>query len=163
MKLICLIILFLSLFQTVGALSVERSADTAAGRVELGKNEENNSCEILLGSCVIKKFDCEYGYAPVIIGHLKGNFSAYSDVLVIQRLPMGNACNGGALEFLGLSEGGSHSFSEAISFCGGLDPIVAQSQEKAILIFPGGPPNRGGGYIPTEVWIFENGEIEQLK
>jgi len=135
---------------------------TGAGKVEITKLADNKSCELKIKNRVIHQYDCEFSYLPTIIEHFKGNFSPFTEILVIQEWPMGNACNGGAIRFLGIKKKGTYILSKEIGFCGGPDPIVGQSRGKVLLIFPGSPPNRGDGNISTEVWIFENGKTIQL-
>ena len=63
------------------------------------KLDDNKSCELKIKNRVVHQYDCEFSYPPTIIEHLKGNFPPFTEIMVIQEWPMGNACNGGAIRF----------------------------------------------------------------
>ena len=75
---------------------------------------------------------------------------------------LGNACNGGDLIFLGLKTDKSYLLSNSIEFCGGRQPDITWGQNKVTVFIPGGPPNRGTGYIPPETVIHQKGFATKL-
>jgi hypothetical protein len=136
---------------------------TAAGELVVFRVESSGRCGITLGGKAILDADCQYHYAPRVLGHFKGGIRPFDEVVVLQDSPMGNACNGGPLWFLGINRDGSHKISEKIDFCGGRDPVVKRGADRVTVLLPGGPPNRGKGYIPSETWVYQDGKVRQLK
>jgi hypothetical protein len=65
------------------------------------------------------------------------------------------------LRFLGLKADGSFQLSNEIEFCGGKRPIITWGDDKAVVTLPGDLPNRGAGYIPTETWIYQGGNVRR--
>ena len=99
---------------------------------------------------------------PTILKHFDA-VSPYDKVVVFQQNMWGNACDGGPIWFLGLKRDGSFNVSEPIDFCGGRPPTIARTDGRIVVTIPGGPPNRGRGYIPGETWVYENGRVRQLR
>jgi hypothetical protein len=100
---------------------------------------------------------------PKVLKHITKGIPPFDEVVVFQQNMWGNACNGGPIWFLGLKKNGSFDISNDIDFCGGKEPIIKEEPGKIIVIIPGGPPNRGKGYIPGETWVYQNGEAQQIK
>ena len=53
--------------------------------------------------------------------------------------------------------------SGPLDFCGGKDPVIKHQGEIISIAFPGGPPNRGSGHIPTEKWKYRNGQLKKIE
>jgi hypothetical protein len=100
---------------------------------------------------------------PEIIKHIKTTVGPFDEVAIIQQNMWGNACDGGPIWFLGLKKDGSFSISTPVDHCGGPSPVIHSNSNRITLVIPGHPPNRGKGYIPAETWIYENGEVKQVK
>ena len=149
------------------------SIKTIAGefRITEKKISEESSCkfDISFNGKIILQTDCtneknEYAGTPIPIIHTYYKASGvrpFDEVILLQFHMTGNACNGGPFVFIGLKENKTFKISKAIDYCGGPSPIVTWSDTKVTLFVPGGPPNRGAGYIPPETWIYENGLIKK--
>lgn len=96
---------------------------------------------------------------PRVLQRYADGIAPYAEVVVFQQHMRGNACNGGPLWILGLHRDGRHALSAPIDFCGGRDPQLAATREQLTITLPGGPMNRGDGTIPTEVWVYRDGEV----
>ena len=92
-----------------------------------------------------------------------GGLGEFEEVVLFQMQMLGNACDGGDLIFLGLKKNANYSLSQNIGFCGGRPPVITWSPDKVTVYLPGGPPNRGTGYIPSETWIYVKGSVTKLK
>jgi hypothetical protein len=144
---------------------------TPAGEIritQLDEGELGNKFVVTLGDKSVLQTDGEGGGqfsespVPGILKHFNA-VAPYDEVVVFQQHMWGNACDGGPVWFLGLKRDGSFDVSPPIDFCGGRPPVIKQTAGRIVVTFPGGPPNRGRGYIPTETWVYENGQVRQLK
>ena len=144
---------------------------TPAGEIritQLDEGELGNKFAVTLGDKSILQTngeeDGQFSDSPVptILKHFAA-VKPYDEVIVFQQNMWGNACDGGPLWFLGLKRDGSFSVSSPVDFCGGRPPVLKQTAGRIVITLPGGPPNRGSGYIPTETWVYENGQVRQLK
>jgi hypothetical protein len=144
---------------------------TPAGEIritQLDEGELGNKFAVTLGDKSILQTngeeDGQFSDSPVptILKHFNA-VTPYDAVVVFQQNMWGNACDGGPLWFLGLKRDGTFSVSSPIDFCGGRPPTITQSASRIVVTIPGGPPNRGRGYIPGETWVYENGQVRQLK
>lgn len=100
---------------------------------------------------------------PAVLRHLTQPLPPFDQVVVLQQHMYGNACNGGPLWMLGLDRDGSHDVSEPIDFCGGKAPVIELDDDRLVITLPGGPRNRGAGTLPTETWIYQDGEVRQAQ
>jgi hypothetical protein len=128
--------------------------------------EELCAYEVRLAGKLILKTNCNddkdpYSGTPLpeIYSYFGDSLAPFDEVVLLQFNMLGNACNGGPLRFLGLKADGSFQLSNEIEFCGGKQPIITWGGDKAIVTLPGGPPNRGSGYIPSETWTYEGGKV----
>ncbi len=144
------------------AVTADDSIETIAGPLFLTVNKATNKCEYKIKEQTILSFDCEYSYTPDVLGVFNGNFNEFTQLVVIQESPMGNACNGGPLHLIAFNKKTKPFIFKPIDFCGGKDPILKGDAKSVTITFPGGPPNRGEGYIPTETWYF-NGKISKQR
>ena len=156
---------------SVSAQQVKERLATPAGEIritQLDAGELGNKFAVTLGDKSILQTngeeDGQFSDSPVptILKHFNA-VTPYDTVVVFQQNMWGNACDGGPLWFLGLKRDGTFSVSSPIDFCGGRPPVIRQTAGRIIVTLPGGPPNRGEGYIPTETWVYENGRVRQLK
>lgn len=135
---------------------------TVAGTLVLDQ-DNSGDCRLLLNQQVAQKFNCQAAYPPQVLGHFKGNLGSFQEVVVLQEMPMGNACNGGSLYFLGIRPNKSYQISAPLDFCGGKPPILTRRGNKIVVTMPGGQPNRGTGYIPPRIWQYENGKVTRVR
>lgn len=156
---------------SVGAQQVKERLATPAGEIritQLDTGELGNKFAVTLGDKTILQTngeeDGQFSDSPVptILKHFDA-VEPFDAVVVFQQNMWGNACDGGPLWFLGLKRDGSFNVSAPIDFCGGRPPVIKQTAGRIVVTLPGGPPNRGSGYIPTETWVYENGRVRQLK
>lgn len=140
-----------------------RTVPTVAGELKILEKNASGQCVVLLAGKAVHKLDCQFSYPPNLLGHFKGSFGSFQEVVVWQESPMGNACNGGPLHFLGIRGGGGYELSPPLDFCGGADPVLKQEAGRIVVTLPGGAPNRGPGTIPTRVWVYENGKLTKTK
>lgn len=138
-----------------------QTQETAGGRLELGDKTAAGQCPVLLGGAVVLRIDCRTSYPPRVLGRFMGDFGRFEEVIVVQEQPMGNACNGGPLHFLGIRNDG-HEVSGPIDFCGGADPVLTHDGDRLRVTFPGGPPNRGETAVADEVWHYEDGRVTKV-
>jgi len=148
------------------------SVHTIAGELKIVEVKANCQFNLVLNDKVILKTDCDDEstryYAtpePTIHTYYKSleGLGEFEEVVLLQMQMLGNACEGGDLIFLGLKKNGSFSLSNSIDFCGGRPPIITWGSDKVTVFIPGGPPNRGTGYIPSETWIYEKGRVTKLR
>jgi hypothetical protein len=151
----------LLLFSTVQA--EEKRVTTVAGDVKYSLNEKNSECVFILNEKPIYKMGCEAAFLPEVIGDFREGFGSVDQLVVIQERPMGNACNGGPLHFMGFRKDASYSVSGPLDFCGGKDPVLKRKGMDVFITFPGGPTNRGNGRIPTERWVYRNNQVQKMK
>jgi hypothetical protein len=148
------------------------SLHTIAGELKIIELEAHCKYKVLLADKIILQTDCqnesnEY-YAtpePTIHTYYKSlaDVGDFEEVVLFQMQMLGNACDGGDLIFLGLRRNKSSVLSNGIDFCGGRPPVITWGADKVTVLIPGGPPNRGKGYIPPETWVYENGRVKKLK
>jgi hypothetical protein len=149
---------------------VKDSLHTIAGDLKIVESKANCRYSVLLNDKVLLKTDCDNEsstyYAtpePTIHTYYKSleGFGDFDEVVLLQMQMLGNACDGGDLIFLGLRKDGSHKLSNSIGFCGGRPPVITWGADRVTVFIPGGPPNRGKGYIPSETWIYEKGSVRR--
>jgi hypothetical protein len=143
---------------------------TIAGELEIIPLDEPCKFNVSLGGKTILTTDCEAESnpwsstpIPTVRTHHKTRVGPFAEVVLLQMGMLGNACDGGPLLFLGLKADHTYSVSEPIDFCGGKPPNVTWNSSRATVRIPGGPPNRGTGYIPGETWVYQNGVVKKLK
>jgi hypothetical protein len=156
---------------SVSAQQVKERLATPAGEIritQLDAGELGNKFAVTLGDKTILQTNGEEdgqffdSPVPTILKHFNA-VTPFDAVVVFQQNMWGNACDGGPLWFLGLKRDGTFSVSSPIDFCGGRPPVIKQTAGRIVVTLPGGPPNRGSGYIPTETWVYENGQVRHLK
>ena len=148
----------------------DKSISTVAGELSIRETDEACAYEVRLAGKLLLKTDCQdegNPYAgtplPVIYSYFPGDqIEPFDEVVLLQFNMFGNACNGGPLRFLGLKEDGTYQLSDEIDFCGGHRPVVTWGDNKATVLLPGGPPNRGTGYVPSETWVYQGGKVRRL-
>lgn len=156
---------------SAGAQQVKERLATPAGEIrvtQLDTGALGNKFAVTLGDKSVLQTNGEeaglFSDSPVpSILKRYDRVEPFDTVVVFQQNMWGNACDGGPLWFLGLKRDGSFSVSAPIDFCGGRRPVIKQTAGRIVVTLPGGPPNRGSGYIPTETWVYENGRVRQLK
>jgi hypothetical protein len=173
-------ILILTMLLTVGfpALvlgqtpAAKDSLHTIAGNLKIVEVKANCQFKVTLNDKVILKTDCDDQssayYAtpePTIHTYYKSlsGVGDFEEVVLFQMQMLGNACDGGDLMFLGLKKNGSYSLSNGIDFCGGRPSVITWGTDKVTVFIPGGPPNRGTGYIRSETWIYQKGQVTKQR
>src|SRR5262249_46279572 len=148
------------------------SLHTIAGDLKIIELKANCRFNILLNDQIIFKTDCDDEsskyYAtpePTIHTYYKSltGIVGFEEAVLLQMQMLGNACDGGDLIFLGLKKDGSYKLSDSIGFCGGRPPVITWDPDKVTVFIPGGPPNRGKGYIPAETWVYEKGKVTRRR
>lgn len=134
--------------------------------------EERCKYNAVLNAKIVLRTDCDdesnkYQATPEPTIHtyyksISKGIGDFDEVILFQMQMMGNACDGGDLIFLGLKNDKSYMLSNNIEFCGGREPVISWGQNKVTVFIPGGPPNRGTGYIPSETWVYEKGFVTKL-
>ena len=148
----------------------DKSISTIAGELTVRETDQACAYEVRIGGKLVLKTNCQDEsdpYAgtplPVIYSYFPGDsIEPFDEVVLLQFNMFGNACNGGPLRFLGLKEDGTYQLSGEIDFCGGKRPVVTWGDNKGTVLLPGGPPNRGTGYIPSETWVYQGGKVRRL-
>ena len=174
-------ILFLTAFLMAGFPAIasgqtsqvtKDSLHTIAGDLKIVEVKAFCRYNVTLNDKLILKTDCDdestVFYAtpePTIHTYYKSlvGLGAFEEVVLFQMQMLGNACDGGDLIFLGLKKNGSYSLSNSIDFCGGRPPVIAWGTDRVTVFIPGGPPNRGTGYIPSETWVYEKGRATKQR
>lgn len=168
------VFLFLIVFaSSVNGQVLKGRLNTVAGELKIAQLDEGelgNKFTVTLDGNVILKTDGDnegnrfFNFpVPSILRHFKNGVRPFNEVVLFQQNMWGNACNGGPLWFLGLNRNGSFVISSSIDFCGGRDPVIREGVNKVTVIILGGPPNRGRGYIPGETYVYQNGEVRQIR
>lgn len=145
--------------------------NTVAGELKIVALKDGCKFNVTLNRKVVLNTDCDdeknvWSTTPIPSIHTyykSQGVSPFDEVVLLQMNMLGNACDGGPLLFLGLKGDKTFSLSKSIDFCGGAPPVVTWSNSRVTVLIPGGPPNRGTGYIPAETWVYENGGVRQLK
>lgn len=144
---------------------------TVAGELTIGRQEPEPLpvWAVRLGGELVRRFDArDEGDElaafpqPSLLRRIGGGVAPFDEVVVLQQHGGGNACNGGPLWLLGLRRDGDFSASPAIDFCGGGEPHVERDGERLRIEIPGGPPNRGEGWVAGETWVYEEGVLRRL-
>lgn len=140
--------------------------------VQLDDLQLGNEFAVLLNGKIILKTGGEEGKddfrfhslpLPDVILHLNQGVKPFDEVFVFMQRMWGNACDGGAIWFLGVKSGGRHAISDPIDFCGGPPPILTVMENKVIITDPAHPPNDGKGWIPEDQWVYEEGKVRRAK
>jgi len=141
---------------------------TIAGVLRILEQEPNCRYDVVLDRKTIWHTDCHDASStdtdmpiPTIHTYYKQGVKPFPEVILMQQQMLGNACNGGPLWFIGLRQDGSYALSHHIAFCGGRQPVVTWSEDKVTVVLPGGPPNRGTGFLPTVTWVYEDGQVRR--
>ena len=143
---------------------------TPKGELKIHHNEalevkqSDEVCAVTVGDEIAFIDKCSGEYSPTIIGRFKKILpnKEESMIVVIQRQPGGNACNGGPLIMIEATKNYTTT-SLPLDFCGGADPVITPNAKGIMITFPGGAPNRGSGYIPTEKYQYQGGFISKLR
>jgi hypothetical protein len=108
---------------------------------------------------------CDTEGDPTIIGNIRRRSPDGDErqVVVIQRNPAGNGCNGGQLFVVEVSKKYDAMVSPQLDFCGGVDPVITQNAKGILITFPGGPANHGAGKAPTERWQYQGGAFFKVR
>jgi hypothetical protein len=139
------------------------SCQTACGVFEIKPKGSDGHCRALLAGKMVRSFDCRNALPPRIIAHYPIGFGKFSDVIVIQEQPAGNACSGGRLYLVGVKKSGLHETTAPIDFCSGRDPVVERRGLKIVITFPDGSLNRGAGNGTAAVWEYCEGTLLKIK
>jgi len=147
------------------------SLTTIAGELKIVALKDSCKFNVTLNGKVVLRTDCDdernaWATTPIPSIHTyykSHGVRPFDEVVLLQMNMLGNACDGGPLLFLGLKSDKTFSLSGMIDFCGGSPPVVTWSGSRVTVLIPGGPPNRGTGYIPAETWVFENGVVKRAK
>ena len=98
---------------------------------------------------------------PDVILHITAELPPFQEVFVVQQRMWGNACDGGPIWFLGVKADGTFSVSDPVDYCGGPPPIFTVTSEKVTITDQGHAPNRGAAFIPEDVWVYQDGKVNQ--
>lgn len=147
------------------------SLTTVAGDLRIVAVKDLCKFKVTLDGKVILTTDCDdernvWSTTPLPSIHTyykSQGVRPFDEVVLLQMNMLGNACDGGPLLFLGLKKDKTWAWSKRIDFCGGSPPVVTWSNARVTVLIPGGPPNRGTGYIPAETWSYENGVVKRAK
>ena len=141
---------------------------TSAGLLEISEQEGGCAYRVSLGDRPLLTTNCKEDAdpnrnfpIPLVRAHFAPGPAPFDEVVVVQQGMLGSACSGGPIWFLGV-KGGVAQMSGQIDFCGGRDLVIRAEPTRVVVFLPGGPPNRGTGYIPSETWAFESGHVRQL-
>lgn len=160
LKLAFFFVLSLFLISNIQGQERKYSISTAAGKLNVSSIAGEIDCVIKLGGKVIRTFECDY--SPIVLKHIKQPILLFDEIIVFQEQTSAQSCEGLDVFFLGLNRGGTYKFSDSIEYCGGPRPIVTISGEKITITFPAFKAF-SGGLIRKQVWVYENGEIRQIK
>jgi hypothetical protein len=152
----------LPLLLVVSAHAEERRVETVAGDLLIRKSEGSSECTVDIAGTVVARIDCEGAYLPNVLANFQ-NVGSLRQVLVLQETPTGNACNGGPVRVISITGDLKASASRPLDFCGGPNPQIVRRANGVLITFPGGPPNRGSGRLPTERWRFSERKLEKLR
>lgn len=124
---------------------------------------DNKTCQGQIKNKTVFEFACVDQYPPQSLGLFKLKDKNYSEVLILQEAPMGNACNGGPLHLFGVNSNNQFTNLGTIDFCGGKDPIIKTTKNTITITFPTSSLNHGDGTSSTEKWQYTEGKISKLK
>lgn len=166
------VLILMSAFAFAQTGATKDSLHTIAGDLKIVELKANCRYQVVLNDKTVLSTNCDDEstsyYAtpePTIHSYYKSltGTSGFDELVLLQMQTLGNACDGGDLLFVGLRKNGSFSLAKPIEFCGGRPPVITWSADKVIVVLPGGPPNRGTGYIPSETWIYTNGVVTRSR
>lgn len=166
-------LLALSLVIPMTALAADsgKPVPTIAGDLKIFHGEDiqvksdDQVCAVKVGGKLVYITRCEAEDDPAIIANIRRKSSDGDDrqVIIIQRNPAGNACNGGPLFVVELSRKYDAMVSPQLDFCGGASPVIAQNAKGLLITFPGGPVNHGAGKVPMERWQYQGGTFVKVR
>ncbi len=173
MKLLLSLLSIISIAPLTFGQKTTDSLHTIAGDLVTLEIETGCKYNVLLDGKIVLHTDCnddsnKYNSAPEPTIHTyyksiaSEGVGEFSEVVLFEMFMMGNACNGSGFIFLGLKTDKSYVLSNDVDFCGGRQPVITWAKDKVTLFIPGGPPNRGKGYIPPETWIYEKGFVRKV-
>jgi len=84
-----------------------------------------------------------------IVRHFDGPGGPKS-ILLLQTTTTGNACTGGPLFFVRVSNSAPPQYSDVFDYCGGPDPMVGAMPDKILVNAPAHPANKGTAVIPAK-------------
>ena len=150
---------------SVYAAEGSKPVPTIAGDLAILHNEplqiktEDEVCAVRVGGKLVFIQKCDTESEPTVIANLRRKTTDGDErqVLVIQRNPAGNGCNGGPLFVVEVSKKYDAIVSPQLDFCGGAEPVITQNAKGVLITFPGGPANHGAGKVPTERWQYQGG------
>lgn len=156
---------------SVNAAEGSKPVPTIAGELTIFHNEpihiktEDEVCAVKVGGKLVFIQKCDTEGEPTVIANLrrKATDGDERQVLVIQRNPAGNGCNGGPLLVVEVSKKYDAMVSPQLDFCGGADPVISQNAKGILITFPGGPANHGAGKVSTERWQYQGGAFIKAK
>jgi len=145
-----------SLVTEAGELEITKRADvefgyqvTLDGRIIVRTNA-NDSGSVYSGN-----------YIPKIHTYYKPGLENFEgEIVLLEFISGGNACPGGALQFLNLRRNELPRLSNLVDAC--IPPIVTWDYGKVTLFFPRSPVLRGTGFLPAETWIYQNGVAKKV-
>lgn len=165
------ILLLLAIPFAAHAADDNKPVPTIAGDLTIIHNEaiqikpDDDVCAVKVGGKLVFIQRCEGENDPTVIANVRRKSADGDDrqIIVIQRNPAGNACNGGPLFIVEISKKYDPTVSAPLDFCGGADPVISQNAKGLLITFPGGPVNHGSGKIPTERWQYQSGAFLKVK
>ena len=166
-----LLLLLLAIPFAAHAADDNKPVPTIAGDLTIIHNEaiqikpDDDVCAVKVGGKLVFIQRCEGEYEPTVIGNFKRKTSEGEDsqILIIQRNPAGNACNGGPIFVVEVSKKYDPTVSPELDFCGGASPVISPNARGLLITFPGGPVNHGSGKVPTERWQYQSGAFLKVK
>ncbi len=165
------LLLLIAIPFAANAADDNKPVPTIAGDLKIYRHEDiqikadDEVCAVKVGGKLVFVQRCAGEYEPTVIGNFKRKTSEGDDsqVLIIQRNPAGNACNGGPIFVVEVSKKYDPTVSPELDFCGGASPIISQNARGILITFPGGPVNHGSGKVPTERWQYQGGAFMKVK
>ena len=156
---------------SVNAAEGSKPLPTIAGELTILHNEpiqikaDDEVCAVKVGGKLVFIQKCDTENDPTVIANIrrKSTDGDERQVLVIQRNPAGNGCNGGPLLVVEVSKKYDAMVSPQLDFCGGADPVISQNAKGILITFPGGPANHGAGKVPTERWQYQGGTFAKVR
>lgn len=165
------LLLLLAIPFSAHAADDDKPVATIAGDLKIYRHEDiqikadDEVCAIKVGGKLVFVQRCGGEYEPTLIGNLKRKTSEGEEtqILIIQRNPAGNACNGGPIFVVEVSNKYDPTVSSELDFCGGASPVFTQNARGFLITFPGGPVNHGSGKVPTARWQYQGGAFMKTK
>lgn len=138
-----------------------RAIAEAVVPLAIHRDAVGDRCKVTQDNRVILDIDCDAAALPQVIRHFTDNIAPLRQILVLEEVPGGNACDGGPKHVLVIGADGNARHAGRIDWCGGPAPVFARAGRRIVITQPAHPPRRGEGIIPMQQHFIDDGTLNR--